>query len=119
MSKLLFINILIFQTIASHTGWSQNGSVQSSTAIECPAIQIETSVVAPDPGQKNGSIELKVTGGDQPYQFYWINSSSDLPNQSKVSGLAKGFYSVVVVDKNRCSKTLMNINVGVKPENNQ
>jgi hypothetical protein len=45
-------------------------------------------------GDKNGSIELNVTGGNAPYSFLWSNGA----NTSSITNLSKGTYSVVITD---------------------
>ena len=52
-------------------------------------------------GEENGSIDLFITGGVQPYSFVWStgNTLEDLTD------LAPGQYSVTVTDNNGCSVT--------------
>jgi hypothetical protein len=47
-------------------------------------------------GEKNGSIELNVTGGNAPYSFLWSNGATS----SSLTNLTKGTYSVVITDAN-------------------
>jgi len=51
-------------------------------------------------GEKNGSIELNVTGGKAPYSFLWSNGSTN----SALNNLSKGTYSVVITDANGMEK---------------
>jgi len=50
---------------------------------------------------KNGSIELKVSGGASPYLYEWNNGFTT----ADVSNLAPGTYSVVITDHQNCKAT--------------
>ncbi len=52
-------------------------------------------------GALTGSITLTVNGGLPPFNYLW--SPSTIGNISNPSGLAAGFYNVVVTDANNCS----------------
>lgn len=52
-------------------------------------------------GGTTGSIDLSVTGGTLPYSFNWSNSAMT----EDISGLAAGYYDVIVSDANQCSAT--------------
>ncbi|NUO00361.1 MAG: T9SS type A sorting domain-containing protein, partial [Saprospiraceae bacterium] len=49
----------------------------------------------------SGSVEVVVTGGTEPYTFVWSNGG----DESLISGLASGVYSVSVTDANNCLLT--------------
>ena len=49
-------------------------------------------------GDANGSVEVSVTGGTEPYSYAWNNGN----NNSSQSGLTSGTYSVTVTDANGC-----------------
>ena len=51
-------------------------------------------------GGNNGSIELGIVGGQEPYQFLW--SDATLNGISDPSGLAAGNYTLTVVDDKSC-----------------
>ena len=55
-------------------------------------------------GTATGQAEALVTGGTGNYRYFW--SVSRPGNQSAITGLAKGEYSVDVVDENDCVLTL-------------
>lgn len=60
-------------------------------------------------GALTGSINLTVNGGVAPYNYAWTPAT--IGNISNPSGLAAGFYSVVVTDVNNCSTTPLHFNI--------
>jgi uncharacterized repeat protein (TIGR01451 family) len=79
--------------------------VSIDTTIHQPstgAIDITATVVPENPyPNKNGAIDISVTGGVAPYTYSWINGATT----EDISGLGGGTYSVTVTDANACSKT--------------
>lgn len=53
-------------------------------------------------GDANGEIVIKTSGGVQPYTFKWNNGSSS----QNLMNLTAGAYSVEIIDKNGCSRSL-------------
>ncbi|MFN0216550.1 MAG: gliding motility-associated C-terminal domain-containing protein, partial [Saprospiraceae bacterium] len=47
-----------------------------------------------------GAIDLKVTGGNDPYEYLWIGPNGFTATTQDVSNLMPGFYSVTVTDYN-------------------
>lgn len=64
------------------------------------AITIEETLKDPScAGASNGSILLKVAGGNTPYTYLWSNGST----QSGIQNLAAGTYKVKITDATGCS----------------
>lgn len=49
--------------------------------------------------QQNGSIEINVSGGTQPYHYEWSNQSQS----QNIYNLTQGSYTVTITDDNNCS----------------
>jgi hypothetical protein len=83
---------------------SSNCSVQKSYVVgNSASIAIAVAATQPACTQSNGSINITVTGGAQPYTFAWSNgmTTEDLQN------LAPGSYKVIVTDANGCKAELI------------
>lgn len=75
--------------------------VKSAALIQPTDIQISgTAVNVFCSGDKDGSIDLTVSGGVSPYGFQWNHGSKDEDPQ----GLGPGIYVVTVTDGNGCTK---------------
>lgn len=64
-------------------------------------IGMAVSVTTPDCGQANGSLNLLVTGGTEPYTYLWDNGSTS----QGIIGLGAGSYAVTVTDSSGCTET--------------
>jgi gliding motility-associated-like protein len=51
---------------------------------------------------KDGKISVAMSGGTEPYQFFWTGG---LPDSPTPSGLAKGTYKATIVDAKKCKTT--------------
>ncbi|TKG91866.1 PKD domain-containing protein, partial [Puteibacter caeruleilacunae] len=61
-------------------------------------------------GSKTAVAKVSPTGGDEPYNYRWTNSSGELAATTQIaSGLTADTYSVEVVDANGCSVTVNDI----------
>ncbi len=60
----------------------------------------------------DGSIDLTVAGGVQPYSYAWSNGST---LEDQIENLFFTSYSVTVTDANQCTDSLTNINVPSPP----
>ncbi len=76
-------------------------AVAKPTLLSQPdVLQVETLVENPFcRGSRTGSIELRATGGTEPYMYYWNNSKGDV---SIMQNMYAGEYVVGVIDGNEC-----------------
>ncbi|MFA4850896.1 MAG: gliding motility-associated C-terminal domain-containing protein [Bacteroidales bacterium] len=58
-------------------------------------------------GYSNGSVEISVNGGTQPFQYYW--NTVPPQNTQTASGIPAGTYIVTVTDNNSCNATITGI----------
>ncbi len=65
-------------------------------------IAVATIVDLPCNGTADGSIDLAVTGGTQPYTFNWSPANA---NSNNITGLSGGLYDVTITDVQGCSAT--------------
>lgn len=73
-------------------------------------IKIDAKVKHSTGGNDNGQIDLKITGAKEPFKVFWIPGDESTSDQKKTA-LAAGFYTITVVDANKCIKTIENIEV--------
>jgi gliding motility-associated-like protein len=86
-------------TVTDDNGCTSN---QSVTLTQPSAVLSITSFVSNSVscfGGSDGSIDITVNGGTQPYSFQWSNGSSS----QNLSGVSSGIYTVTVSDVNGCS----------------
>lgn len=67
-----------------------------------PAIEISDIITSPDDGSGNGSIDITVEGGVEPYTFNWQPGGQTSQN---ISGLENGAYILKITDANGCTYT--------------
>jgi len=60
---------------------------------------VPSNITCNPPGFNNGSVDLTVTGGVEPYSYNWSNGATT----EDVSDLTEGYYNVTVTDINGCS----------------
>ena len=86
-----------------------NLCIDSSLFMIVSPAPLEASYVFENPsciGARNGSIEIQVAGGVEPYLFETNDAVVDIP---LLSGLSAGNYNVIITDANDCSLELKNI----------
>jgi gliding motility-associated-like protein len=82
----------------------KNGCTTVVTQFIDQPLPLTTSVVFNNVlchGGTNGSIDLTVSGGTVPYNYLWSNGQTT----EDINGIGAGLYTVIVTDKNGCSKT--------------
>lgn len=83
--------------------FDNNGCIVSNfisiTAPE-PLLIVNSTITDAEDGA-NGSIELEVSGGIEPYNFTWSNNTTENP----VINIGQGQYECVVTDANGCETT--------------
>lgn len=79
------------------------GSVVNSN-ISIPTPQLIITNVRCN-GENNGSIELTVTGGADPYTYSWSGPGGFTADTENVDSLAPGLYTLLVTDASGCSFT--------------
>lgn len=81
---------------------SGNHSVSNSFIIDQPSEISKVAVIVNASGnQSNGSIDLTVSGGVQPYTYLWSNGATT----QDLNNVPKGDYIVTVTDANACVST--------------
>ncbi|MBT8232838.1 MAG: T9SS type A sorting domain-containing protein [Saprospiraceae bacterium] len=93
-----------------------NGCQVVTNPIEVTGAQIlTTGVVTKNDidcfGERTGSIQLGILGGQSPYKIAWNTGDAN----SFISNLTAGNYSVTITDKNNCSRSIENIEIS-EPE---
>ncbi len=85
-------------TVSDNNGCSKSADF---TVIDKGDIKITANIKDNKCGDDlEGSIEIAITNGVQPYTIQWSNNITDT---NKITGLATGTYTVTVTDYNQCS----------------
>ncbi|WP_282053712.1 T9SS type A sorting domain-containing protein [Maribacter luteus] len=84
-----------------------NGIIKDSDPItltepDLLEITLENTINVLCNGEETGAIDISVSGGTMPYEFYWSNGA----NSEDITDLAAGEYTIEVVDANSCSTDL-------------
>ena len=99
-SKALLISLLLLTT----TGFTVKGQ---STAKDCD-IKVESKVTNPDPGRKNGKIELTFPD-TRKYKVFVAKAGEERTKKDSgkvIEDLGKGFYDIIIVDDKGCFKEI-------------
>lgn len=86
---------------ASRLQLAVNGSVVCNGVAGCPTINLAVNTTAETCDRNDGTASVLATGGTSPYSYAWSTGN----NQSSISGLGIGNYTVTVTDAESCSTT--------------
>lgn len=80
-------------------------SIVSQGIVQPDSVRIaQDNVAYPTQGESNGAIQVTVTGGKAPYDFTWlVNGNPYSTGAEDLSGLRKGFYTLLVTDSAGCA----------------
>jgi gliding motility-associated-like protein len=85
-------------TVTDNNGCSASANAEVLST-DAPIITLNNLINETCPGDQNGSISISVSNGAAPYSFAW---SPNVGNQSTVSNLSAGSYTVTVTDNEGC-----------------
>lgn len=74
------------------------GSISISNDGTGPQIALSSKTDVSCFGNKEGAIDLTITGGATPYEILWSNGS----RSEDIEGLAAGIYDIIVIDADSC-----------------
>jgi hypothetical protein len=77
-----------------------------------PVLEVSISELLNSNGGNNGSIELLITGGEQPYSILWNTGSTE----ALLDSIGSGIYTVIVTDANGCEASAIQniIDLGIE-----
>lgn len=84
-----------FVTVTAPNACSDSAGIR---IIEPNPIELDSSIDNEVCRQSNGSIDLQIQGGTEPYRYTWNNGATG----PSISGIRAGSYVVVVKDANDC-----------------
>ena len=79
--------------------WEQDIIIEQVSPIIVDAVVTENTTC----GQEDGSIEITISGGTPPYEYFWDFDPGIFDNFTE--NLAPGTYSITIVDANSCQAT--------------
>ena len=104
MHRLSFFRIVLGASISFN--FTKIGPVLFQDTCD---IKVEYATI-PAGQQNDGKIELSIMGGKAPYKVFWSGFNFSATG-SKIKNLKPGYYSVIIIDANKCTKRLENIKV--------
>ncbi|MCB0596758.1 MAG: SprB repeat-containing protein, partial [Phaeodactylibacter sp.] len=92
-----------FVTVTDIFGCQATGG---ATIAEPPLLTLDLQATPVScPGANDGWIELFITGGTQPYTYFWTGPNGFFSTELSVINIPEGLYTVTVTDANGCSIT--------------
>lgn len=77
------------------------GTVSGSATVTEVTLNPTSTTTAAVCGQSNGSVNLSVTGGNNPYMYIWSNGTTT----QDLSNVPPGMYTTTITDNNGCTAT--------------
>jgi len=107
----------IYDLIAGHYIYSISDteecmSTDTVTVHEPESLQMNSTSFPACYEVLNGAITLEVSGGTEPYQYYWSNGSVN----PELTGIAPGIYDITVTDDHLCPPISKSVIVTELPE---
>ncbi|RMG91260.1 MAG: hypothetical protein D6706_18380, partial [Chloroflexi bacterium] len=94
--------------ITVHSSDSQCVMIDSITIGQPDSIEISLEITPVScPGMHDGSLEISITGGIQPYQILWSTGATT----PRIDSLPAGYYGVVLRDSNQCIAGMQQIEI--------
>ncbi|MBN4072479.1 HYR domain-containing protein [Crocinitomix catalasitica] len=96
-------------TVVTYTGVDGSGNTATCVFNITVTSDLASSATSVDEiGGSDGSIDLTVTGGAGPFTFDWDNDGTgDFDDSEDLTGLTGGTYTVIIMDANGCTDTLV------------
>lgn len=88
-------------TVADVNGCTQLASFAVSEPVALSATATVTNVVIT--GERDGAIDLMVSGGTLPYNYVWTSNGAQISSDQDLAGLPAGTYEVMISDGNGCT----------------
>jgi hypothetical protein len=76
----------------------------------CPDMKISFTVKGISENKNNGEIKLTIEGGRAPYVIQWLSYDFHEKGQH-IQNLKTGYYSAIIVDADKCTGKIENIQV--------
>jgi len=95
-------------TIKDQNGCTNDTTVTLKKTVYSLNTEVDTASAWCDAGGLGGEMEIIVTGGNEPYGYFWNNNPPD-GKGPKMMNLKKGTYTVIVTDVYGCTGTATGI----------
>jgi len=95
----------LYQVVVTDAVGCTNSAVASINDAGAPVITVTSVTNVSCNGGSNGAINISVTGGSQPYTYFWVNGATT----QNISNLSAAPYEIVVTAANGCvsSKSIL------------
>ena len=105
---LVLVSIIIQTSNGSCSLSSDTVTIFNQTIIQKDTVVNQISCF----GLTDASINLTVSGGTPPYNFFWIDSVTGFNSNSEdLSNLSEGMYHCVITDSNLCPTPIISVSI--------